>query len=138
MYGQLVHETIEDIHKAEGGFYDLHIHLNGIEECDAVWLNLLDESDKNINNILQAARDKPEIYQQFEQTGITIEEDNLRSMLEKAKEIRIQLFNKLFSVCKNHQNKTETFLYPFSILIKNSKPDFQVPNKNLCYEFLMY
>lgn len=129
---------LKNFFKENGGFYDLHIHINGITEPDAVWQNLLSDTDKNIEEIKNAFDTKDGLKDLFEQNGLDINITSLSLLLKMAKELRSQIFDIIFSTnFKNHKNSSESYLSPFTLFFKN-KPDTDIPAKLLRYEALMY
>lgn len=129
---------LKNFFKENGGFYDLHIHINGITEPDAVWQNLLSDTDKNIEEINKSFKIKDGLKDLIEQNGLDINTDSLRFLLETAKELRSQIFDIIFSKKSNYQkNSSESYLSPFTLFFLD-KPDSDIPAKLLRYEALMY
>lgn len=129
---------LKNFFKENGGFYDLHIHINGITEPDAVWQNLLSDTDKNIEEINKSFNIKDGLKDLIEQNGLDINIDSLRFLLETAKKLRSQIFDIIFSKNSNYQkNSSESYLSPFTLFFKD-KPDTDIPAKLLRYEALMY
>ena len=140
-YTALVSPDIKPIHnlfKSKGSFYDLHIHLNGVTESDAVWQNLLNEIDKNVKNIGRNLH-KENFLQQTEQIGIQVTETLMSDMLREARKIRWDFFDAVFKSSQSTmvKNASDAYYNPF-VLIFDGLPDAKIPNKQLEYEMLMY
>ena len=140
-YTALVSPDIKPIHnlfKSKGSFYDLHIHLNGVTESDAVWQNLLNEIDKNVKNIGRNLH-KENFLQQTEQIGIQVTETLMSDMLREARKIRWDFFDAVFKSSQSTmvKNASDAYYNPF-MLIFDGLPDAKIPNKQLEYEMLMY
>lgn len=129
---------LKNFFKENGGFYDLHIHINGITEPDAVWQNLLSDTDRNIEEVNKSFNIKDGLKDLIEQNGLDINTDSLRFLLETAKKLRSQIFDIIFSKnYKCHKNSAEFYLSPFTLFFEN-QPDTDIPAKLLRYEALMY
>ena len=129
---------IQDLFADKGSFYDLHIHLNGVTESDAVWQNLLNEIDKNAKTINQKLKEN-DFLQQIEQTGIQISNNQISEMLREAQKIRWDFFDAVFKNQKKSKeiNINNAYYNPFALLF-DGLPDSKLPNKQLGHEMLMY
>ena len=80
---------LDELCKENNGLYDLHIHLNGISEMDAVWQNLLYDKDNNLINIVNNI-DSDNFQYQLEQMGFAYSnyESFLSKLIDRAQEIR--------------------------------------------------
>lgn len=134
------------------GFYDLHIHLNGITETDSVWQNLLNDIEKNMNEISKGFLEEDNKFDEelkvkdcvfekdglnvlLEQNGLTWNSSDLRELLYKARFLKNEIFNIVFGF-ENRDSK-EFYISPF-LEFFNENPDAKIPSKLLRYESLMY
>lgn len=121
------------------GFYDLHIHLNGITESDAVWQSFLSDKYQNLYNISKKIN-TDSFKQQLEQIGLDYSLNDFLSLINRAKAIREYFFRKIFCDSKRDMKErisSDSFYNPFLMLV--GRPDIPMhPNKQLRYELLMY
>lgn len=115
------------------GFNDLHIHLNGVIESDAVWENILYDTNSSLK-IFRQNKDKESFHQEFEQLGVSFNVIDIFNLIKRAKQIREILFNKCFST--NRDNYL-SYLHPFSAIYTDSK-NIENPCELIRYESLMY
>ena len=124
------------------GMNDLHIHLNGIIESDAVWQNLMTETDKNISNLTKKAVTQ-QLLQAMEQNDFFYSPSLLSDLLERAKLIRELLLNCVLKhIYKSEPADCDSlpktdFKHPFTIFFAD-EPDPNIPNELLRFESLMY
>ena len=118
------------------GLNDLHIHLNGITESEIVWQNLLNNTDKNLKNILKRINSR-NFRQQLAQLGIDYQEETLYFFLNRAKSIRNKFYNIIIEQATENVRSDEIIACnPFSLFFLNDVDENQ--KLDLCYEMLMY
>lgn len=117
------------------GFYDLHIHLNGIVEADGVWQNLLIDIEKNINEINSEFSKPNSLKELLEQKGLSFVPSDLRELLYKARELKGKIFNIILGL--NTNEPSEFYISPFTLFF-NELSDAKIPATLLKYESLMY
>lgn len=85
--------------KVNGGFHDLHMHLNGSTETDTVWQDFLFEPDKAYNELNEGFKD-PLTKEQYKQISGLTDPLKFKALLKSASRIRsyfkIILFPHLF------------------------------------------
>lgn len=124
------------------GMNDLHVHLNGVIESDAVWQNLLTETDKNITNFIKKTGTQ-QLQQAVEQNDFFYSPSLFSDLLERAKLIREKLLCSFLSyIYKREKSDCNSlpktnFQHPFVIFFAD-EPDPNIPNELLRFESLMY
>ena len=83
---------LEALRKREGGFNDLHIHLNGTTETDVVWQDALNHPNK-LRKDYKNVFGNDLVIEQNEQEHIFKDPDQLYFLLEKARALRFYLVN---------------------------------------------
>lgn len=125
----------------EEGFSDLHVHLNGITEMDAVWQNLLYDRDRNLVEI-SGKISTDQFKQQLEQINLCEKNDIqlIKKLLERALTIRDELFNATFSMPISEKRSLDAIsgIHPFRNLFSPSDLEESLPNKEIRYEVLMF
>ena len=124
-----------------GGFNDLHIHINGVTEMDAVWQNLFYDRNSNLNEIAKNIANAS-FKQQLEQINLNENCDIcfIKKLLDRALEIRSNLFN----LCLKKNSPSATSVdsisgrHPFRHLFSPADLEQQLPNKEIRYEVLMF
>lgn len=105
---------LEELKKEYHGFNDLHIHLNGTMETDSVWLDILKYPEHFNKNISKAANENILAKEQYEQFDYWTRPDKLKILIEKAQELRKDLFNIIGSeiqIPENYTRQSESLLY---------------------------
>ncbi|MBO7048716.1 MAG: hypothetical protein J6W62_07395 [Spirochaetia bacterium] len=132
-------KPLDDFFEQNKGFYDLHIHLNGITESDAVWQSFLSDKYHNLYNISKKIN-TDSFKQQLEQMGLDYSLNDFLSLINRAKAIREYFFRKIFCDSKHYMQErisSDSFYNPFLMLV--GKPEIPMhPNRQLRYELLMY
>lgn len=119
------------------GFCDLHLHLNGVIESDSVFETILYDTERFLPIILHKS-DTPEFKQELEQIGVSLTNNEIYELVERAKQIREIFFNKCFGITNiEEQSHKSSFLHPFCS-IYSEKKDFDSCTELLRYESLMY
>ncbi|GAB6976879.1 amidohydrolase family protein [Prevotella falsenii] len=85
---------MEDLKRKHNGFCDLHIHLNGTLETDTVWLDILKYPNCVISEMYDAEKDEL-VKEQYEQFDNWSRPDRFKELIEKANELRVELFDEL-------------------------------------------
>lgn len=134
-------KPVQDLFEVNEGFNDLHIHLNGVTEMDGVWQNLFYNCDKNLIEI--AKKIKCEGFkQQLEQINISSENDIsfIKNLLKRVFAIRSELFDLTCGNGTSNRNNPETISgkHPFRNFFSNRDVEFELPNKEIRYEVLMF
>lgn len=86
---------MEDLKRKYNGFCDLHIHLNGTIETDSVWLDVLNHPDNVIYEMYCAEKEEL-VKEQYEQFDNWSRPDRFKELIEKAVELREELFKELW------------------------------------------
>ena len=120
----------------EKGFYDLHVHINGIFESENIWQNLLQNPEENLKEFYKGNSNKIAIQKKLEQIGMPDDID-LRSLIYEARTLRSSFFSAVFKSNSNNESGETGCIHPFSYLFRN-EIDITVPNNILRYECLMY
>lgn len=97
---------------SQGGFNDLHMHLNGSTETDIAWQDFLLAPDK-IYKELGLAFKLPKVKEQLEQESHLLSPLKFRNLLYIARKIRQELFDFIYPYPKEehdkYRNKAEMF-----------------------------
>lgn len=87
------------------GLRDLHIHLNGTTEFDVVWQDCLIHSCE-VCNAFHSSLSNKLVREQWEEETNWNKEIEIQKLLDKAKEIRTELFGFLFPTLGYKNSKT--------------------------------
>ena len=134
-------KPVQDLFLQVGGFNDLHIHINGVTEMDAVWQNLFYNRDSNLNEIARNI-ENASFKQQLEQ--INLNENCDISFIKKLLDRALRIRNDLFNLCFNENTSdiissdSISSRHPFRYLFPPTDLEEQLPNKEVRYEVLMF
>lgn len=99
------------------GLNDLHIHLNGSTESDAIWQYMIHNPYKTLKDFMEVYTNKAAVRKLTEQTIANFTPDTLLERLKMARKLRSVI---LYKIAVNNQ-----FV---SLDIDNRIPDFEVEN----------
>ena len=134
-------KPVQDLFLQVGGFNDLHIHINGVTEMDAVWQNLFYDRDSNLNEIAKNIANAS-FKQQLEQINLNENCDIcfIKKLLDRALIIRNEFFNLCFNANSFDIISSDSISgrHPFRYLFSPTDLEEQLPNKEIRYEVLMF
>lgn len=133
-------KPVQDLFIQAEGFNDLHIHINGVTEMDAVWQNLFYDRDRELAHIAGSISNE-NFSQQLEQIGLCGKDDIdfIKQLLERALQIRNDFFDLTFEKTTAVLSADSiSGLHPFRYFFSPSDLEGEFPNKEIRYEVLMF
>lgn len=131
---------LDELCKENNGLYDLHIHLNGISEMDAVWQNLLYDKDNNLINIVNNI-DTDNFQYQLEQMGFAYSnyESFLSKLIDRAQEIRGLFFDIIIGEQITEKKEFNNLkINPFFFLFSDEISLSDYSSQGISIEILMF
>lgn len=131
---------LDELCKENNGLYDLHIHLNGISEMDAVWQNLLYDKDNNLINIVNNI-DSDNFQYQLEQMGFAYSnyESFLSKLIDRAQEIRECFFDIIIGEQITEKKEFNNLkINPFFFLFSDEISLSDYSSQGISIEILMF
>lgn len=143
---------LEHYRKANNGFNDLHMHLNGAIETDNAWQDFLAAPEKIYRELVDGFK-KTKVKEQFEQESHLLDPIKFHRLLLVARKIRTLLFDFVFptvvdakpemeytnqqhllSVILSDNGDNDSARHPFQQLL-NNEDEYE---HNMAVECLMY
>lgn len=111
------------------GLNDLHIHLNGSTESDAIWQYMIHNPYKTLKDFMEVYNTKAAVRKLTEQTIADFTPLKLLERLKNAKQLRSAILYKIAINNEFIQNPSKNYISDFELenLIRSTSFDFKLP-----------